>query len=231
MKTRTKIGLVDDHTLFRRCLSALITEHVEEYIITIEATNGNELMKQMSGLNQSSIPDIVILDSNMPIMDGYETANWLKKNYPTIKVIILSMNRDESAIIRMLKLGVSGYLVKTMDAPELFSALNKISENGFYYTDFISEEVVESIKQEGQTMTEFDTRLHIKSVWDSLTEKERDFVRFSCSGNRYREISLQMKVGEETLNMYRERVFKKFNINSRIALVLLAVKNKLVDIQ
>src|SRR5690349_19493762 len=125
---KTSIALADDHVLLRNGLANLLRDH--EYDVLFEADNGKEFLERFP---LHSLPDIVLMDINMPKMDGYETTLWLKKNHPTVKVLALSMYDDENAIIRMIKNGARGYILKDSDPAELRAAIHALLTKGFYH--------------------------------------------------------------------------------------------------
>src|SRR5688572_20998381 len=127
-----KLGLVDDHNLFRKGLISLIEMVCNDCTILFEANNGIELQQK---IDRSNLPDVILMDVNMPGMDGFETVDWLRKNFPDIRVLVLSMIEKEEAIVRMLRLGVKGYLCKDVEPNELAQALHAVKNRGFYYTD------------------------------------------------------------------------------------------------
>jgi len=128
-KTPLKIAIVDDHALFRKAIRIMV-ESLGHFVI-FEGFNGKDVIEQM---DKGHLPDIVLVDVYMPGMDGFETALWLKKNYPTVKVLALGLEKDENVIIKLLKNGANGYILKTVDPQELNSAIRLVHEKGFYYS-------------------------------------------------------------------------------------------------
>ena len=141
-----KLGIVDDHKLFRKGLITLIELAYPKCEILFEADNGLDLQHK---LVKKNLPEIIIMDVNMPGMDGFASAQWLKENYPDIKVLVVSMVEKEETIVRMLKLGVKGYLSKDVEPQELGEALRSIMNRGFYYTDYLTGKLVMSIQSDG----------------------------------------------------------------------------------
>ena len=125
---KIKVAIADDHTLLRKALSNLISSY-ENYTVLFEAENGMDVKAKIT---MHAVPDIILLDVNMPGMDGFETVQWLHKNYPYIKVLALSMFSDEKIIIRMLRLGAKGYVLKNIDPEELKNALESVMKKDFY---------------------------------------------------------------------------------------------------
>lgn len=216
-----KIGIVDDHNLFRKGLIKLIHAiNDKRYFILFEAENGNDLI---SRLDRKALPDIVIMDIDMPEMGGYEAVKWLQDHYPDIAILVISMVDTEEAIVRMIKLGVKGYLSKDIETEDLAAALKSIANKKFHYTDFISGKLIHSVKNEEEADPE--EKLALK-----LTEREREFIAYACSEMTYDEIADKMYISPKTVDNYRESVFKKINVKTRVTLALFAVKHKLVSI-
>ena len=213
-----KVALVDDHQLFRKGLAELINSF-PHYIVFIEAANGVELQKI---IHPQNLPDIIIMDVNMPGMDGFEAMQWLHNYYPVIPVLALSMLNDENTIIRMLKLGVKGYLVKDAHPNELHDAMNALIKNGFFYTDFVTGKLIHSLNN--------DKENNNHSVSSDLTEREINFLRLCCSELSYKEIAEQLYVSPRTVDGYRENLFEKLNVKSRAGLILFTIKNGIVTV-
>lgn len=213
-----KIALVDDHVLLRNGLTGLVKSLGHEVIF--EADNGKHLIEK---LNHNSLPEIILLDINMPEMDGYETVKWLKKNHPDIKVLALSMYDNETAIIRMLKYGAKGYILKDSDPLQLKNAIGDLVKKGFYYSELVSGKLISAINKMDPDGDESDNLLH-------LSEREKDFLRHSCSELTYKEIAEKMFVSPRTIDGYRDTLFEKLHVKTRVGLVIYAIKNGLVDL-
>ena len=207
-----QIALVDDHRLFRSGIASLIN-NFSNYNVLFEAANGEELINKISPKLK---PQIILLDINMPIMNGLVTAKWLKKTYPEIGVIVLSMFDDAEKVLEMLKLGVKGYLLKDAEPDEFEQALRKVAEGEVYYPGFVTRLLVDSISQPIGA--------------NALNLREVEFLRLASSEMTYKEIADNMKVSVRTVDGYRDTLFEKLNVKSRIGLVLFAIKNKLIDL-
>lgn len=224
---KTRIAIADDHTLFRKGLIKLLDE--DRYELLFDVENGNMLMDKIKE-NESNLPDIVIMDIEMPGMNGYEAVSYLRKHYPSVKILVVSMVDREEAIVRMLKLGVKGYLSKEMEPEDLRAALQSIINKDYYYTDFVTNKLVHSIQNDTTCYEDKTGMLANHEIWDHLNERQKEFVRYACTEMIYEEIADRMYVSPKTIDGYRDAVFEKFNVKSRVGLVLYAIKNKLVTI-
>jgi two-component system invasion response regulator UvrY len=221
-KATLKLALIDDHAILRESLKLLIYSYIIDCLIVLEADDGHSLMDKLRVLSVKDLPDVVLLDINMPHMDGFQTIKWLRKNYPAIKIIMLSMFSDENTVIRCLRLGAHAYLVKNVAPQELISAIRIVSEKGEYYSSYVTGLVVSSLKQ-----TEFWEN---ESKQTNLTKKEIEFLRLTCSELSYKEIADRMFLSPRTVDMYRIRLFEKLQVKSRVGLALYTLKNNLVDL-
>ena len=214
-----KVILVDDHVLLRNGLANLINSF-GGYQVLWEANNGKDFTQR---LTPATAPDIVLLDINMPEMDGYETALWLKKNYPLVKVLALSMYDNENAIIRMFKAGAKGYILKDCDPSELRAALDSIANRGFYYSEMVTGRLIHTINQ----LDDYDKP---SKGLVQLSDREMEFLKLVCSELTYKEIADKMFLSPRTIDGYRDALFEKLNIKTRVGLVMYAIKNGIVNL-
>ena len=213
---KIQVAIADDHSLLRSALANLINTF-DGYTIQFEANNGNDLREK---IQQHLVPDIVLLDVNMPEMDGFETTLWLHKNYPHIKILALSMLSDEKSIIKMFRLGAKGYLLKNTDPGELRMALDSIINKDVYLSEYVSGKLVSGLHQDNHSVG--------KEV--VLNEKEREFLRWTCSELSYKEIAGKLFVSPRTVDDYRQSLFTKLKVHSRVGLVMYAIKNGIVEV-
>jgi two-component system, NarL family, invasion response regulator UvrY len=218
---KINIAIADDHVLLRNGLANLIRNLNEKFNVVIEADNGKHLIDQLKKLNTDELPHIVTLDINMPEMDGFETALWLKNNHPGMKVMALSMYDNENSIIRMLKNGARGYIIKDTDKPGLLNALNQILEKGYYYSEQVTNKLIHNMYHEETSST-----LQLSS----LTDREIEFLKLVSTEMTYKEIAEKMNLSLRTIDGYRDSLFEKLNVKSRVGLVIYAIKNGLVTI-
>lgn len=212
----TTVALVDDHVLLRNGLASLVSNL--GYGVLFEANHGDDFIANMKKLGA---PDLVLMDINMPVKDGYETTSWLKKNHPGILVLALSMYDDENAIIRMLKSGARGYIMKDSEPAELRAALEAIVHRGFYYSEMVTGRLVRSISDMDEEGGSFK---------NPLSDREIEFLKLACTEMTYKEIADKMILSPRTIDGYRDSLFEKLDIKTRTGLVIYAIKNGIVKI-
>lgn len=211
------IAVVDDHNLFRKGLINLIQQVDPAFKVIAEAQNGREFLDQLQADN---LPDIVIMDVSMPVLDGYKTTALLKEKYSNIGILALTMMDDEITLIRLLKAGVNGYLNKDIEPDELKTALFSIAENGYYYTEYVAGKLVNIIRNP----------FHNNETYTDLSEQELKFIELSCSEHTYKMIADKMCLSIKTIDGYRGKLFEKLQVKSRVGLVLYALKNNLISL-
>ena len=212
---KTKIAIVDDHALVAKAFAGLI-ERFDDYEVIFEAEHGKDMMRFFE-LKQ--IPDLILLDINMPVMDGFETALWLKNNYPEIKVIALSMNNTEESIVGMLRNGARGYLLKDSRPSELKTALDTVMQKGYFYTDFITDRLIRSLN-----LGTFKNP--VEEV--GLNEREMAFLKLACTDLTYAQIADKLCISPRTVDGYREILFEKLKVKSRVSMAMAAIKLGLI---
>jgi len=212
MNTIIPIALVDDHILITSAIKNLINQN-KEYNVIFTSKNGEEFIEMIQKAEE--LPKIVLMDINMPFVSGIEATIWLKKNYPEILVIALTMEEDEKNIISMINAGAKGYLLKDSDPELLFKALEMVNLGISFYPDYITKKIIQTTK-DSQKIVQFIS---------SLKEREKEFIKFACSELTYKEIANKMCLSPKTIDGYRESVFLKLEVKTRVGLVLFAIKN------
>ena len=207
-----KIAMADDHTLLRSALAANINKS-DNLLVVIEAANGNELI---SKIQSGIIPDIILLDLNMPHLDGYDTAKWVHENYPAIHIIMLTMYDSEPTLIRLLQVGVKGFLKKDTDMNELRYAIQNVMQTGFYYTNNTSGKLI-NLSRKNQE--------HSMLMKSMLTEVETQFLKWVCTDLTYKEIANEMGVNVRAVDNLRDNLFGKLEVKNRVGLVMYSIRN------
>lgn len=213
-----KVALADDHVLLRNGLAGLVTKL--GYTVLFECSNGKDLV---SKLNKDDLPDIILMDINMPEMDGYDATLWIRNNYPLVQVLALSMYDDENAIIRMLRNGAKGYIMKDADPMELKRAIDDVITKGVHYSELVTGKLLHSIYKADEPGSGTQKML-------DLNDREIDFLKLASTEMTYKEIADSMHLSPRTIDGYRDALFEKLNIRNRVGLVLFAIKHSIVQV-
>lgn len=209
-----KVALVDDHVVLRKSL-AILLGMLKHFEVVLEANNGKEFI---DSIDVNNLPDVVLMDVTMPVMDGLETTKYLKMNNINIKVIALSMMKNDMIVIRMLKNGAKGYLLKDCEPSELQQCILDVYNKGYYFNEFFNGSWKNNMNAD------------IKPADMMFNEKELAFLQLCCSEKSYKEIAEDMNVSPRTVDGYRDALFEKLGATSRVGLVLYAIKNDIVKI-
>lgn len=212
---KIKLAIVDDHKMVSKAIEDMISAN-EKYEVVCNSSNGDEFIEQLEVHGKE--PEIVLMDINMPFRNGIETTAYLKRKFRHIKVIALTMEDNETTIIKMVKAGAKGYLLKDMTPEILFEAIDTVYSKGSFYTDFLTQKIIK-IKNEEETA---------KTVLASLKEREKEFLKLACSELTYREIAEKMYLSPKTIDGYRDTAFVKCDVKSRVGLVIFAIKNGII---
>jgi two-component system, NarL family, invasion response regulator UvrY len=201
------VAIADDHEISLTGLSEIISE-MDGFKVNIVAGNGKELYDKI--VVAKEIPDIVTLDISMPVWDGYQTIEAIHAKWPEIKILIITMHNHEMGIIKMLRSGASGYLMKNSKPHEIKKAILSIHERGHYFNETASSSMFNKLK--------------VSDNKSSLTEKELQLLRYCASGMTYKQIAGHMKTNERNVHVYRVSLFEKFKVNTREELILCALR-------
>ena len=211
---KTTIGLVDDHQLFLKSLS-LMVDTFADFEVIIEALNGQDLQEKLTP--KKEVPEIMLIDVNMPVMDGIGTATWLHEHYPAMHLVALSMNDKDQSIIKMIRAGCSAYLLKDTHPNELEKALQEIKTQGYYNGDANNINFRRLLK----------ANQHIEQ---NFTAKELQFLQLACTDLTYKQIADHMHLSVRTIDGYREILFEKLQVKSRVGLCLEAIRRGLATL-
>ena len=204
------IIIVDDHLLIAKALESIIN-NFPGFTVKGVAENGKALIEKLQAIEE--MPDIILLDISMPIMDGFETAQWLRKNLPDIKVMALSMQGDDQSVIRMIKYGAKGYMLKNTHPKDLEHALSKLSSEGTFYPEW-AEKIIFSTLNGNKNDKEL-----------KISDREKEFLSYTATELSYKEIAEKMFCSPRTVESYRDQLCEKLGLKTRVGLAVFALKN------
>lgn len=217
---KIKLALVDDHTLFRQGLATML-RLVHDFELVLEAANGQEFIDKLP----RRLPDVVLLDLQMPVMDGPATADYLRDNYPLIKIIVLTMHDEDRMVLHLLEKGVSGYLLKDADTAEVEKAVRKVLDEGVYLTEFVSRAMHRKMTNKTNVVKP-PTLYNSKVV---LSEREKEVLKLICEGLSTAEISEKIFLSPRTVEGHRLRILEKTGTKNTAGMVAYAFKNDMFD--
>jgi len=206
------IAIVDDHILIAKAIGGII-EGFPNYEVLYEAENGKALMDKFRVAR--NVPDIVLLDITMPVMDGFETAKWIREHHPGVLILALSMQSDDLSLIKMIKSGANGYLLKNIHPVELNKALDELVSKGFYYPEWAASKIFSSLSSE---------QGH-KTPGIVFTDRENEFLGYCCTEMTYKEIGEKMYCSTRTVEGYRDALFDKLGLKTRVGLAVYSIKS------
>lgn len=204
------IVIVDDQFLLSQALATMVNSFENFHVVGL-AKNGKDLIHKLE--NNIFLPEIILMDVNMPLMNGIEATKWLSEFYPKIHVLALSIENDDETILKMLRVGAKGYILKDSEKLILEQALIEIVKTGFYHSQQVTQLFLESI----------GGKLKNK---DKLKDREIEFMKLACTEKTYKEIASEMNLSPKTIDGYRDALFSKLRLKNRIGLVIYAIKNK-----
>jgi DNA-binding NarL/FixJ family response regulator len=213
---RIRIAIVEDHRLFRQSMVRLLNS-IYGFMVLFEAANGAELMLQLETILE--MPDIILMDVQMPIMNGIEATDLLRMKFPTIKIIILSMLDHGDLLSQLMSKGISGFLTKNVDINIILLALNAAMKNEIFY----------SITGNSLVKVPYENNSNINSK-PLLTLHQKIFLTFCVSNLTYKEIAGQMNISIKTADRYRDDLFQKLNVKNRVELSLYAIRTGQVNL-
>lgn len=204
------VTIVDDHKLLSQALASMVNGFKQFRVVSL-ARNGLDFIELFNTSNPK--PDIVLMDVNMPKMNGIESTLWLKENHPDIKVLALSVENNYATILKMIKAGAKGYVLKDSEKEILESAMIQVLEKDFYHSKEVTEAIVENLQNQDKSIQE-------------LKPREIEFIRHICTEKTYKEIASDMCLSPKTIDGYRDVLFTKLQVKNRIGLVIYAIKHK-----
>ncbi|MCB9234621.1 MAG: response regulator transcription factor [Bacteroidia bacterium] len=208
-----RIALVDDHVLFRKGMAALLSEEGKVKVV-FEAGSGLELLEKLV-LDQ---PDLVLMDLEMPGMDGLEATQKIKQLYPDLKVIVITMHESDRFISKLMEAGASAYLLKNSDMGEAVAAIESVMETGFYFSERVSQAMLAALVHKNRIQPTF-------SKVDPLTEREIEVLKRVCEEKNSEEIGEELFISPRTVEGYRRKLLEKTGAKNLAGLVVYAIKH------
>lgn len=215
----TKILIVDDHQLFRSGLQLLLKGN-DSFSVVAEASNGLEMLQY---LDLNPLPDIVLLDISMPVMDGITAAKKALEKFPNLKIITLTMFGEEDYYFSMVELGVKGFLLKNSNINEVLDALKTVSNGGSFFSRELLTSLINNILTTDHTQTQTEDVA-------SLSERETEITKMICKGLTTSEIAEKLEISKRTVDKHRANILEKTKTKNIADLVVYAIKNKLFQI-
>ena len=214
--SKIKIAIADDHALFRRGMVSLL-KTIPDFEMVLEASNGQELVDQLPEF----MPDLVIMDLKMPIMDGMKATEHIKKNWPEIKVVVISMHDEDQFVTHLMELGANGYLLKDTDTEEVETAIRTIIAEDYYYGPFLNKIMHKRFLDKSRKKeATFSNKVH-------FTDRELEIIQHVCEGLTTAQIADKIFLSARTVDGHRNTIMEKLGVKNTAGVVVYAVKNQL----
>lgn len=217
---KIKLALCDDHNLFRVGMASILTQ-VQDFDLILEAANGQELIDKIA----RKVPDVVLLDLQMPVLDGTATADYLREHHPLVKIVVLTMHDEDRMVLHLLEKGVSGYLLKDSDPGEVEKAVRKVMDEGVYLNEFVSRAMLRKMTNTPMVVKQASSFYNSKIL---LSEREKEVLKLICEGLSTAEISEKIFLSPRTVEGHRLRILEKTGTKNTAGMVAYAFKNNLV---
>ncbi len=211
-----KIAIADDYTIYRDGLKIGLTQD-ENLEVMLEAGDGEDLIKGI----ETNMPDVIIMDLKMPVMDGMEATKHIKKKYPDIKILVVTMYDDEKFVIHLMEIGANGYLLKNAEAEEIRKAIYSVHETGYYFNNIVSNALLKKLVIKGNIKPSFKEGVE-------LTEREQDVLKLICAEKTANEMGKQLFLSPRSVEGIRQRLIDKVGVRNTAGLVMFAVKNGII---
>lgn len=213
-----RVAIADDHQIFRKGVILSMRGYTNIQFV-FEANNGEELLQKMK---EQEEPDVILCDLKMPVKDGIDTTKQITKDYPKVRVIILTMYEDERFVGHLMDCGAAGYLLKSTEPSEIKSAIQDVMRTGFYLNPFVNKVLIK--KNYGKQ--KFNPSLSTEII---VTEREKEVLTLVCMEFTASEIALKMDISSRTVEAIKDRLMERFGVKNSVGLVFYAMKNQLID--
>lgn len=214
--SKIKIAIADDYKIYRDGLKVglLNDENLE---VVLEADNGEDLLKALP----ECMPDVILMDLKMPVMDGIEATKVIRKKFDSIKVLVITMYDDDKFIIHMMENGANGYLLKNADSDEIIRSIYAVYENGYYFNDLVNKALLKKLVLKNNLKPSFNNNI-------DLTERELDVLKMICEEKTAVEIGREIFLSPRSVEGIRQRLIEKIGVRNTAGLVMFASKSGIV---
>ncbi len=212
-----KVAIADDHKIFRKGVILSLRQYTNIKFVQ-EADNGQDLIDGLA----ESVPDVILMDLKMPIKDGIETTKYVNKNFPGIRIIILTMYEDERFVGHLMDSGANGYLLKSTDPAEIKKAISDVMRTGFYLNNFVNKILI----KKNYSKQKFNPNLNSEIV---ISEREKEVLTLVCMEYTAQEIAQKMDISARTVEAIKDRLMERFGVKNSVGLVFYSMKNSLID--
>ena len=219
MNTEKKIliAIADDYKVFREGLKKCIANDNSLEVI-IEAGNGKELITAF----EKRVPDVVIMDLKMPVMDGMEATRIIRKKFPDVKVLVVTMYGEEKFITHLMEIGANGYLLKNSEPDEIRRSIYAVYENGYYFNDVVNKTLLKKIIIKNNITPSFNQNVE-------LSQPELDILKLICEGKTAEEIAKEKSLNHRSFETIQQQLIEKIGVRNTAGLVMYAIKNGIVN--
>ena len=215
--SKIKIAIADDYKIFRDGLKVGLSAD-DNLEVILEADNGEDLLNALVTIK----PDVILMDLKMPLLDGMEATKIVRKKYPAIKVLVVTMYEDDKFIIHLMENGANGYLLKNAEPDEIRKSIYAVHENGYYFNDLVNKALLKKLVLKNNFKPSFKQDIE-------LSERELEVLKLICEEKTAAEIGKEIFLSPRSVEGIRQRLIEKVGVRNTAGLVMFATKNGLVD--
>ena len=215
--SKIKIAIADDYKIYRDGLKVHLAPD-DKLEVVLEADNGEELLKELP----TAKPDVIIMDLKMPVMDGMEATKEVRKKYPAVKVLVVTMYDDDKFIIHLMENGANGYLLKNTEPEELQRSIYSVHETGYYFNDLVNKALLKKLILKGNIKPSFNQNIE-------FSERELEVLKLICEEKTAAEIGKELFISARTVEGHRTKLIEKVGVRNTAGLVMFAIKNGIVE--